>query len=328
MPPASSSAFSIGRRALPCEGPRAQADRRLYREAMQAALAGDRQSHPRRRRSAETRCRRMARSRRDALVGGGRLACAAAVLDDRHVPQRDHPLRGDDPACGTRRRCPLDPALAHSLARHGFRLGRLKTGTPPRLDGRTIDWASLERQSGDPEPEPFSFLTREITNPQVDCFVTQTTAAGHRIIEDNIGLSAVYSGAISGLRAALLPVDRGQDHPLPRAAVAPDLPGAGRARRSDGLSQRYFDLAAGRRAGPVSAHHPRPRSCHRAEARLCHRVRLHRSARADAVARDEARRRALPRRPDQRHDRLRGGRRARPRRRSQRRAARRRPDSR
>ena len=90
-------------------------------------------------------------------------------------------------------------ALSASLRRLGFALGRLKTGTPPRLDGRTIDWSALERQGGDPEPEPFSFLTREIANPQVDCFITQTTRAGHAIIADNIALSPVYSGAISGL---------------------------------------------------------------------------------------------------------------------------------
>ena len=81
----------------------------------------------------------------------------------------------------------------------GLGLGRLKTGTPPRLDGRTIDWAILERQSGDPEPEPFSFLTGAISTPQIDCFITHTTPEGHAIIEENLGQSPVYSGAISGL---------------------------------------------------------------------------------------------------------------------------------
>ena len=131
------------------------------------------------------------------LADGRRLACGAAILATGtflngviHCGTAIRPAGRDGDASAIR--------LSQSLARHGFGLGRLKTGTPPRLDGRTIDWAGLERQSGDPEPEPFSFLTREITNPQVDCFVTQTTAAGHRIIEDNIRLSAVYSGAISG----------------------------------------------------------------------------------------------------------------------------------
>jgi tRNA uridine 5-carboxymethylaminomethyl modification enzyme len=74
----------------------------------------------------------------------------------------------------------------------------LKTGTPPRLDGRSIDWLSLERQCGDAEPEPFSFLTKAITQRQVDCFITKTTSAAHAVIAENLKLSPVYSGAISG----------------------------------------------------------------------------------------------------------------------------------
>jgi tRNA uridine 5-carboxymethylaminomethyl modification enzyme len=88
--------------------------------------------------------------------------------------------------------------LANSLTQYGFAMGRLKTGTPPRLDGRTIDWRNLIRQPGDVEPEPFSFLTTRIKNPQVDCHITETTPEGHRIIEDNLASSAVYSGAIAG----------------------------------------------------------------------------------------------------------------------------------
>ena len=88
--------------------------------------------------------------------------------------------------------------LGETLEAQGFRMGRLKTGTPPRLDGDTIDWSGLERQGADAEPEPFSFLTAAIQNPQVDCFITHTTAATHAVIRDNIGQSAVYSGAIAG----------------------------------------------------------------------------------------------------------------------------------
>ena len=178
-------------------GPRAQADRRLYRDAMQAALAavdglvileGEAAD-------LDVRDGRLAAVR---LADGRRLACGAAVLAAGtflngviHCGAQIRPAGRDGDAPSVR--------MAGSLTRHGFALGRLKTGTPPRLDGRTIDWSSLQRQSGDAEPEPFSFLTRAITNPQVDCFITQTTAAGHKIIEDNIALSAVYSGAISGL---------------------------------------------------------------------------------------------------------------------------------
>jgi tRNA uridine 5-carboxymethylaminomethyl modification enzyme len=86
--------------------------------------------------------------------------------------------------------------LSATLARLGFALGRLKTGTPPRLDGRTIDWASLEMQPGDEPPEPFSVLTERITTPQVQCGITRTTDATHRIIRDNVHRSPMYSGQI------------------------------------------------------------------------------------------------------------------------------------
>src|SRR5262249_10993099 len=75
--------------------------------------------------------------------------------------------------------------------------GRLKTGTPPRLDGRTIDWAAVEMQPGDEPPEPFSMLTERIDNPQVQCGITRTNAATHRIIRDNVHRSPMYSGQIS-----------------------------------------------------------------------------------------------------------------------------------
>src|SRR5262249_36252265 len=91
------------------------------------------------------------------------------------------------------------PALGLSvtLERLGFALGRLKTGTPPRLDGRTIDWASLEMQPGDEPPEPFSVLTDTIANPQVQCGITRTNDATHRIIRENVHRSPMYSGQIA-----------------------------------------------------------------------------------------------------------------------------------
>jgi tRNA uridine 5-carboxymethylaminomethyl modification enzyme len=88
--------------------------------------------------------------------------------------------------------------LAQCMDTAGFALGRLKTGTPPRLDGATIDWAALEVQPGDDPPEPFSALTRRITTPQVPCHITRTTSEGHALVRDNAHLTAVYSGAISG----------------------------------------------------------------------------------------------------------------------------------
>src|SRR5262249_12720954 len=92
------------------------------------------------------------------------------------------------------------PALGLSdrLYGLGFALGRLKTGTPARLDRSTIDWAGLDMQKADETPSPFSFLSREITNEQVECGITTTTPETHQIIRENLDQSAVYSGAIAG----------------------------------------------------------------------------------------------------------------------------------
>src|SRR5262249_46268420 len=87
--------------------------------------------------------------------------------------------------------------LSSTLTRLGFAMGRLKTGTPPRLDGRTIDWDRLEMQPGDEPPEPFSTLTDHIENPQVQCGITRTVEATHRIIRENVHRSPMYSGQIA-----------------------------------------------------------------------------------------------------------------------------------
>ena len=89
--------------------------------------------------------------------------------------------------------------LAESLKRLGFPVGRLKTGTPPRLDGRTIDWGAFERQPGDQIPVPFSFSTDELEQPQIDCYVGYTTDALHNTIRENLAESPLYSGKIQGI---------------------------------------------------------------------------------------------------------------------------------
>ena len=86
--------------------------------------------------------------------------------------------------------------LSRTLERIGFTLGRMKTGTPPRLDGRTIDWPSLQMQPGDEPPEPFSALTERIDNPQIQCGITRTTEATHTVIRANVHRSPMYSGQI------------------------------------------------------------------------------------------------------------------------------------
>jgi len=89
--------------------------------------------------------------------------------------------------------------LSGSLERIGLRMGRMKTGTPPRLDGRTIDWGQLEMQAGDEPPEPFSMLTAGIDNPQIQCGITRTTDATHAIIRANVRRSPMYSGQITSI---------------------------------------------------------------------------------------------------------------------------------
>ncbi|MCX7357854.1 MAG: tRNA uridine-5-carboxymethylaminomethyl(34) synthesis enzyme MnmG [Alphaproteobacteria bacterium] len=177
-------------------GPRAQSDRKLYREAMQAALAAQ-QGLTIEAAAVEdlvladgavvgvtTADGRQFNAPRIVLTTGTFLK-GVIHIGDKRIPAGRH---GEAPAIG----------LSDRLYGAGFALGRLKTGTPARLQSSSIDWASLEKQYADEEPVPFSFLTDKITNPQVACGVTYTTAETHKIIEESLSKSAVYSGAISG----------------------------------------------------------------------------------------------------------------------------------
>jgi tRNA uridine 5-carboxymethylaminomethyl modification enzyme len=177
-------------------GPRSQIDRRLYREAMQAELAATPNLEVR------------AEAVEDLLVESGRVAgvvgaSGAVYRAGRVVLTTGTFLKGvihrgeeripagrvgDQPAVG----------LSDRLYGLGLRMGRLKTGTPARLDGTTIDWSGLEMQPADDEPVPFSFLTAAITTPQIECGVTYTTAETHRIIAERLTESAVYGGRVSG----------------------------------------------------------------------------------------------------------------------------------
>ncbi len=184
----------LNRRKGPAvRGPRAQADRKLYAAAMQEAIR-------------QTANLTIIEAEVDDLlvedcVSGVRLAdgrsfaAGAVVLTTGtflrgliHIGERQIPAgrMGEAPALG----------LSRTLERFGFALGRLKTGTPPRLDGTTIDWAAVEPQPGDDPPEPFSVLTARITNPQVQCGITRTTPATHAIIRANVHRSPMYSGQI------------------------------------------------------------------------------------------------------------------------------------
>ncbi|MGJ5009423.1 tRNA uridine-5-carboxymethylaminomethyl(34) synthesis enzyme MnmG [Bradyrhizobium oligotrophicum] len=185
----------LNRRKGPAvRGPRAQADRKLYAAAMQSAIR-------------ETANLSVIEGEADELivtdgrVTGVRLAdgrtfvCGAVVITTGtflcgliHLGERTWPAGrvGEAPALG----------LSQSLEAIGFRLGRLKTGTPPRLDGSTIDWTAVEMQPGDDPPEPFSVLTDKITTPQIQCGITRTTTATHEVIRANVHRSPMYSGQI------------------------------------------------------------------------------------------------------------------------------------
>ncbi|HZK90397.1 MAG TPA: tRNA uridine-5-carboxymethylaminomethyl(34) synthesis enzyme MnmG [Stellaceae bacterium] len=179
-------------------GPRAQADRKLYRRAIAELLA-------------ETQGLDIVESGVEDLIfdEGGHVA--GLVLDDGrtiaagrvvlttgtflggliHIGAEKIPAGrvGEAPSHG----------LSRTLRRAGFALGRLKTGTPPRLDGRTIDWAGLEVQHGDDPPLPFSFLTDRIATPQTVCHITETTPETHGVIRENLASSPLFAGEITGI---------------------------------------------------------------------------------------------------------------------------------
>ncbi len=179
------------------QGPRAQADRKLYRQAMQAAIR------------ATPGLDVLEGAVADLIVKDGRV-CGVRLEDGRevrsaavvlttgtflngliHLGERRIPAgrHGEEPARG----------LSERLYGMGLTMGRLKTGTPARLDGRTIDWGSLESQPGDDPPVPFSFLTLAITTPQIACAVTETTEATHAIIRENLSRSPMYGGQIQSV---------------------------------------------------------------------------------------------------------------------------------
>ncbi|MFJ6324574.1 MULTISPECIES: tRNA uridine-5-carboxymethylaminomethyl(34) synthesis enzyme MnmG [unclassified Rhizobium] len=178
-------------------GPRTQADRKLYRLAMQAeidatadleVIEGD----------AFDLTIEHGRVSAVVLKDGRAIRCGAVVLTTGtflrgliHIGDKKIPAGrvGEEPSVG----------LSATLLRYGLALGRLKTGTPARLDGATIDWESVGRQGADEDPTPFSFMTDSIVNPQIECGVTRTTPETHKIIAENLRRSAMYSGQIEGV---------------------------------------------------------------------------------------------------------------------------------
>lgn len=177
-------------------GPRSQIDRRLYREAMQAELA----VMPNLTLKGATAERLMLDGDRvvGVVTGEGEEVRAGAVVLTTGTFLNGVIHRGEERIAAGRFGEAPSTGLAADLYGAGLSMGRLKTGTPARLDGRTIAWDRLEMQQADAEPVPFSFLTDRINVPQIACGVTHTTEETHRIIAENLGESAVYGGRLSG----------------------------------------------------------------------------------------------------------------------------------
>ncbi|HEY9078583.1 tRNA uridine-5-carboxymethylaminomethyl(34) synthesis enzyme MnmG [Magnetovibrio sp.] len=176
-------------------GPRAQADRKLYRQAVQDLL-NEQDNLTVREASVEDILLDAAHAVRGVKLADGETLIAGAVVLTTGTFLRGLIHLGPETFPAGRVGDPRAVGLAYTLRRLGFAMGRLKTGTPPRLDGNTIDWSSLQPQPGDPDPEPFSFMTKAITQRQIDCYITNTTSQGHALIRANLDRSPMYSGQI------------------------------------------------------------------------------------------------------------------------------------
>ena len=176
-------------------GPRAQADRKLYRQAMQTLLAEQPNLAIVEGSAEDLRLDESGRVRGVVLASREELAAGAVVLTTGTFLHGLIHIGEEKIAAGRVGEAP-SVGLANTLARLQFRLGRLKTGTPPRLDGKTIDWAGLQVQHGDDPPVAFSFLTKAITTPQTACHITETRPETHAIIRANLHRAPMYSGQI------------------------------------------------------------------------------------------------------------------------------------
>lgn len=178
-------------------GPRAQADRKLYKKAMYQILT----NYPNLEiLYAKVEDIEIKSSEIKAVIlnNGSKIPCQKIILTTGtflsgliHIGSKKIPAGrvDEEPSYG----------LSNTLRRIGFKLSRLKTGTPPRIDGRTIDYSKVESQPGDKVPRPFSELTDNVNVPQINCFVTKTTTETHNVIRANLDKSAMYSGQIEGI---------------------------------------------------------------------------------------------------------------------------------
>jgi len=188
----------LNRRKGPAvQGPRAQADRKIYRETMLDETEAQENLHIL---EGEAVDFMMVGDRVAGVVlhDGSEIAAKAVILTTGtflrgviHIGDVSRPggRMGDKPSV----------KLAERIDSFSLPMGRLKTGTPPRLDGRTINWDGLEMQPGDDDPTLFSFLSAGVSAPQISCGITHTNARTHEIIEENLGRSAMYGGHIDGV---------------------------------------------------------------------------------------------------------------------------------
>lgn len=176
-------------------GPRAQADRKLYRQAVSSIL------------SEYDNLDIIADSAEDLVINENQCVSGVVLMSGRIISARAVVLttgtflrgiihRGEEQTPAGRIGEAPSVGLAVTLDRLGLPLGRLKTGTPARLDGKTIDWSGLEEQRGDDPPVPFSFMTDQIRVPQISCYMTYTSPKTHEVIRDNIMRAPMYSGQI------------------------------------------------------------------------------------------------------------------------------------
>ncbi|MGH1456279.1 MAG: tRNA uridine-5-carboxymethylaminomethyl(34) synthesis enzyme MnmG [Alphaproteobacteria bacterium] len=207
-------------------GPRAQADRKLYREAMQEILG----NYP--------NLTLIAGAADDLILDGQGTVAGIRTLDGRELPCRAAVLttgtflrglihRGEETKPAGRVGEEPTIGLAETLERLKFPLGRLKTGTPARLDGRTINWDILEEQQGDAQPLPFSYMNERITVPQIPCYITHTNDETHRIITENMHRSPMYSGKIKSTGPRYCPsiedkINRFADKPRHQIFLEPE----------------------------------------------------------------------------------------------------------
>lgn len=206
-------------------GPRAQADRKLYRQEMQNILFHQPNLTIKDLNVTDLlfdgavccgiSCEDKTQIRAKSVI----LTTGTFLQGEIHLGEKRWPAgrMGEESAIG----------LSAALETHNITLGRLKTGTPPRLDGRTIDWDQLTEQKGDIPPEPFSFLTEEVTVPQISCYITRTTEETHAIIHENMARAPIYSGQIQGVGPRYCPsiedkVVRFSDKPTHQIFLEPE----------------------------------------------------------------------------------------------------------